>query len=184
MTFYIAFLRGVNVSGKNSVSMPLLKQALIAHGFLNVKTYINSGNVLFMTHEKDQSKLQHTLESIISATFALTIPTRIISLTALKRALDHAPTWWGDGNKDTIHYCLFTLPPATSALIMSAIQPLNPTLERAMAFEDIIFWSAPRHTFPKSKLAKTAASSFNTMITIRNANTVRKMVALVASEPY
>ncbi|MCC0656111.1 DUF1697 domain-containing protein [Clostridioides sp. ES-S-0005-03] len=44
---YIALFRGINISCKNKVSMPLLKAAFEGMGFLNVSTYINSGNVLF-----------------------------------------------------------------------------------------------------------------------------------------
>ena len=44
MTRYIALLRGINISGKNKISMPDLKTALGEKGFADVKTYLNSGN--------------------------------------------------------------------------------------------------------------------------------------------
>ncbi len=44
---YVAFLRGVNVGGKGIVSMAAIKQALVALGLSDVRTYINSGNVIF-----------------------------------------------------------------------------------------------------------------------------------------
>ena len=49
---YIALLRGINISGKNKISMLELKTALSEKGFTDVKTYLNSGNVttkIFMT---------------------------------------------------------------------------------------------------------------------------------------
>ena len=52
MTRYIALLRGINISGKNKISMQELKSALGEKGFAVVKTYLNSGNVtakIFMT---------------------------------------------------------------------------------------------------------------------------------------
>ena len=52
MARYIALLRGINISGKNKISMPELKTALGEKGFADVKTYLNSGNVtakIFMT---------------------------------------------------------------------------------------------------------------------------------------
>ena len=52
MKKYIALLRGINISGKNKVSMPLLKVAFEELGFLNVSTYINSGNVLFSSDKE------------------------------------------------------------------------------------------------------------------------------------
>jgi uncharacterized protein (DUF1697 family) len=53
---YVAFLRGINVSGKNKISMALLKVAFEDIGFLNVKTYINSGNVIFSSNISDKNK--------------------------------------------------------------------------------------------------------------------------------
>jgi uncharacterized protein (DUF1697 family) len=47
MTTYIALLRGINVGGKNKVPMPELKEAYRQAGFADVRTYINSGNVIF-----------------------------------------------------------------------------------------------------------------------------------------
>ncbi len=43
---YIVLLRGVNISGKNKVSMPKLKQLLEENNYQNVSTYLNSGNII------------------------------------------------------------------------------------------------------------------------------------------
>lgn len=48
MSRYIALLRGINISGKNKISMPELKTALGEKGFADVKTYLNSGNPAFL----------------------------------------------------------------------------------------------------------------------------------------
>ena len=45
---YVAFLRGVNVGGKGIVSMAAIKEALVDLDLLEVRTYINSGNVIFL----------------------------------------------------------------------------------------------------------------------------------------
>ena len=42
---YIVLLRGVNISGKNKISMQELKEKLSKNGYKNVFTYLNSGNV-------------------------------------------------------------------------------------------------------------------------------------------
>lgn len=54
---YIALLRGINVSGKNKIAMPELKIAFEEIGFLNVSTYINSGNVIFSSNIQDKDEL-------------------------------------------------------------------------------------------------------------------------------
>lgn len=44
---YIALLRGINISGKNKISMPELKKLLEENNYQNVFTYLNSGNIIF-----------------------------------------------------------------------------------------------------------------------------------------
>ena len=64
MTIYIALLRGINVGGKNIIKMETLKQLFIDMEFSDVKTYIQSGNVIFSTKEVDREKLEHDKETI------------------------------------------------------------------------------------------------------------------------
>ena len=49
MIRYVALLRGINISGKNKIPMPELKKGFESLSFENVRTYLNSGNVLFST---------------------------------------------------------------------------------------------------------------------------------------
>ena len=51
MKRYIAFLRGINISGKNKVPMAELKQGFERLDYAEVKTYLNSGNVIFSSNE-------------------------------------------------------------------------------------------------------------------------------------
>ena len=51
MKRYIALLRGINISGKNKLSMPELKSRLIELGYTDVLTYLNSGNVIFTPYQ-------------------------------------------------------------------------------------------------------------------------------------
>ena len=44
---YIALLRGINISGKNKISMSELKSELENNKYQNITTYLNSGNVIF-----------------------------------------------------------------------------------------------------------------------------------------
>ena len=59
MARYIALLRGINISGKNKISMPELKTALGEKGFADVKTYLNSGNVFFFFYSSQPLQTSH-----------------------------------------------------------------------------------------------------------------------------
>ena len=74
MKRYIALLRGVNISGKNKVSMAQLKQLFEDLDYKEVKTYLNSGNVIFSSDECDISKITSIIEEMIKKHFNLDIP--------------------------------------------------------------------------------------------------------------
>ena len=57
MKRYVALLRGINISGKNKVPMAELKKGFEKLAFEEVKTYLNSGNVIFSSDEDDTKKL-------------------------------------------------------------------------------------------------------------------------------
>ncbi|MCW1043117.1 DUF1697 domain-containing protein, partial [Streptococcus anginosus] len=65
MKRYIAFLRGINISGKNKISMAELKKNFEELGFEEVKTYLNSGNVIFLSDEENIGKLTIQIETMI-----------------------------------------------------------------------------------------------------------------------
>lgn len=65
MAVYIAFIRGVNVGGKNKMKMAELKVVLESTGLSRVGTYIQSGNVIFESDETEEilrTKLEHEIE--------------------------------------------------------------------------------------------------------------------------
>ena len=76
---YVAFLRGINVGGKNKIKMETLRQTCAALRFENVRTYINSGNVVFETADGDDKEISARIEAAIEKEFALKI--RVITRT-------------------------------------------------------------------------------------------------------
>ncbi len=74
MKRYIALLRGINISGKNKVPMAELKKGFETLAFVEVKTYLNSGNVIFSSDEDNIRKLTDKIEEMISC------PTKTLSI--------------------------------------------------------------------------------------------------------
>lgn len=79
MVRYIAFLRGINISGKNKVPMAELKKGFEEIGFAEVKTYLNSGNVIFSSDEDDMVEITNRIETMIKRQFGVDIPVFVIS---------------------------------------------------------------------------------------------------------
>lgn len=175
----IALLRGINISGKNKVSMPLLKAAFEDMGFLNVSTYINSGNVLFFSENNVCGDMTARCKAMIEERFMLDVPVVIISQKELSEALDHAPDWWDiKSNEEVIHQAIFLIPPVTVCEVYEAVGEAKPEYEQVDYYKNVIFWSAKRATLSKTRWYKIASSSVNNKVTIRNASTVKKLLLL------
>lgn len=180
MKKYIALLRGINISGKNKVSMPLLKSSFEDVGFLQVSTYINSGNVLFSSDINDRNKIINRCKAIIEDRFMLSVPVVIISRKELSDVLDNAPEWWDiSSDKEVIHQAIFLIPPVTIEEVYKAVGEAKPEYEKVGYYKNVIFWSAPRETLSKTKWYKIASSSVNNKVTIRNASTTKKLLLLL-----
>lgn len=177
MEKYIAFLRGINVGGKNKVSMPELKELFEQNGFDEVVTYINSGNIIFSSDNTDEKKLKEECEVLIANKFQLNIPVIIVSVNDLLIALNHAPSWWGQ-DKDSKHNAIFIIPPTTVDEVFEEVGTIKPEYEKVDHYGRVIFWSAPINTFSRTRWSKVVGSSVYDSITIRNANTVKKLLQL------
>ena len=88
---YAAFLRGINVGGKNKIKMEILREVCAALGFENVKTYINSGNIVFETVKADDKKLGDRIEKAIEQEFALKIRTMVRSRGEIEEIVENNP---------------------------------------------------------------------------------------------
>ena len=178
MNKYIALLRGINVGGKNKIVMAELRKAFEENGFMDVKTYMNSGNIIFNSPLKDEKALKEICELIISEQFKLNIPVTIISREYLEKAINHAPSWW-DSNKEAKHNTIFVIPPETVENIAATIGSIKLEYEKVDYYGNVIFWSAPIRTFSKTRWSKVASTPVYKSITIRNANTTKKLLQLL-----
>ena len=180
---YIALLRGINVGGKNKVSMSDLKSCFENAGFLNTMTYINSGNVIFDSEEQSTTKLVKKCEEIIEKEFGFPISLVLIDVNTLKEALEHVPEWWGD-DPNSKHNTIFVLQPATAKEVIAEAGKIRPEYEQLYAYKEIIFWSAPLKTFSRTRWSKVVGTKAYQNITIRNANTTKRLLKLVLSSTY
>jgi uncharacterized protein (DUF1697 family) len=88
---YVAFLRGINVGGKNKIKMETLREICAALGFSNVKTYINSGNIIFETGETSDKSLAAKIETAIEKEFSLKIKTIVRTIDEIEEIVANNP---------------------------------------------------------------------------------------------
>ncbi|RJE48900.1 MULTISPECIES: DUF1697 domain-containing protein [unclassified Dehalobacter] len=177
---YIALLRGINVGGKNKVSMHDLKNCFENAGFINTRTYINSGNVIFDSEQQSIIDLSNNCHDILEKKFDFPIGLALIDVHTLKEALEHVPDWWGDDPKSK-HNAIFVIQPATAEEIIEDAGKIKPEYEQLYAYKEIIFWSAPLKTFSRTRWSKIVGTKAYQYITIRNANTTKKLLELAQS---
>ena len=179
MKRYIALLRGVNISGKNRVPMAELKKCFEALGFMEVKTCLNSGNVVFSGEETDAAELTGQIERMMQCEFGLDIPVFIIPQEELADILHHAPDWWGTENKEIYDNLIFILPPAAFSDVYREIGEPKEDLEQIQEYRAAVFWSFSRKDYQKTNWwPRTASAPIGVRLTIRTANTVRRIAEM------
>ncbi len=87
---YVALLRGINVGGK-MVRMEKLRTMFASLGYTNIKTLLNSGNVLFESNEKNTTKLLLAIESNLTKTFGFEILTILRTVNEIQEIVDEQP---------------------------------------------------------------------------------------------
>lgn len=181
MSGRIAFLRGINVGGKNRLSMAELQKTLENAGYTGVKTWLNSGNLCFSDRD-DAEPASARLEHLIHETFGLRIPVLVLAEQELAAVLSQAPDWWDSGNPDTYDNLIFVIPPLTASEVVSKIGEARAGLERIREVCGAIFWSFDRKNYQKTNWwHKTAQEPVKDSLTIRNARTVKKILSLCRS---
>lgn len=179
MKRYIALLRGINISGKNKIPMPELKAYLIELGYVDVRTHLNSGNVIFSASENDEITLANTIKDMIRKRFDLDVPVFVILQGQLEKILSKAPDWWGTSDKEIYDNLIFVMSPTTAKTIVEKIGEPTKELEQVCICENAIFWSFDRKNYAKANWwKKTASAGIGELLTIRTANTLRKIVEM------
>ena len=179
MKRYIALLRSINISGKNKVPMAELRKCFETLDFMEVKTCLNSGNVIFSCKDTDAAELVNRIERMIQHLFSLNIPVFVIPQEELADILRHVPDWWGTENQEIYDNLIFILPPATFPDIYHEIGAPKEGLEQIQEYQSVVFWSFSRKDYQKTNWwSKTASVPLGSKLTIRTANTIRKIVKM------
>jgi uncharacterized protein (DUF1697 family) len=107
MATYIGFLRAVNV-GQRWVKMERLRAHLSDHGFDDVVTHIQSGNVRVTTPMRSTAKVEASLRSLISDEFGFDVPVVVRSPAELRRTAADADAVDSPLGADARRYVTFT----------------------------------------------------------------------------
>lgn len=91
MPVYISLIRGINVGGSKVILMADLKKVFENSGFSEVKTYIQSGNVVFRSEKKNPQELEDIIKGAIKVSFKFEVGVAVISLDELEKMIEKNP---------------------------------------------------------------------------------------------
>jgi len=173
---YIALLRGINVGGKNKVSMQILTHLFKSLGFNNVSTYINSGNVFFETDLFDSYALTQTLIKEFEIMFEFPIPILVKEIQEMRSIAESVPNdWLNDGEQKSDVAYLF--PEIDSPEILNQL-PFNTDYINITYIKGAVLWNLKMEDYSKSRLNKILGTNIYRLMTVRNVNTARKLAHL------
>lgn len=178
MNVYVALLRGINVGGKNLIKMTDLADCFQGLGFTQVRTYIQSGNVIFATDESDRAGLAARLESTLSETFQYAASLVLRSAEEMQSVIVDAPEGFG-AEPDVYRYdVLFLKEPLTAAEAMQSVKD-RPGVDRTLPGEGVLYHARLIARASQSYLSRLISLPVYQSMTIRNWNTTTKLAALM-----
>lgn len=171
---FLALLRGVNVGGKNIVPKDALRECFEDLGFSSVRTYIQSGNILFRSVNTDVPALTEAIERALSGRFSYNARAVVLARNAYRLAVDAAPEDWGQDDA-LMHHALFTLAGADPEDVLARLPSPRLESETVTAGPGVIYWSVSRARPTRSTWVKLPASREYQKLTARNHNTVFRL---------
>ena len=178
---YVALLRGVNVGGAAKVEMPRLKALFEDLGLASVRTYINSGNVLFDSRATDRTRLTRRIEKAIEAEFGFPVRVLLRAGDEVARLVKAIPRTWVNDQQMRCDVW-FLWPEADSRATLREI-PVQPELEDLRYAPGALLWRIDRKDAGRSRVGKVVGTKLYRNLTIRNVNTVRKLGELLSTGP-
>ncbi len=175
---YVALLRGVNVGGKNKLTMAALADGLHQAGLSDVTTYINSGNVIFRYPNVDSEKLEQLIERVIEQIFNLKIKLVVQDINKIEQIVNSIPdSWANDGTKKC--NVIFLHSSIDNPNIIQKLV-IKPNIEELYYCSGALLWAAKTSDLTKSNMIKLSQHQMYQNMTVRNLNTTQKIYQIMS----
>jgi uncharacterized protein (DUF1697 family) len=171
----VALLRGINVGGRNKISMAALRGTFERLGFQQVASYINSGNVIY--HDPDPRDATPAIEAAIRKDFGLEIPVLLRDIVQMRKLSRALPGDWVN-DRDVTANALFLWRSLDRPDIVKRVGA-KPDLDEVRYVPGALLWRVSKSDLKRSGLMKLAGSELYRGMTVRNVNTVRKVTAIM-----
>jgi uncharacterized protein (DUF1697 family) len=176
-TTNVALMRGLNVGGANRMPMTDLSQFFVEAGCNNVRTYIQSGNVIFQASQSKLEKLPALIAKSIGERFGFKVPVVLRTVEQLGETIQNNPFLKAGAEESTLHvYFLANVPDARN---VSGLDPERSSPDVFFVRGRDIYLQMP-NGMARTKLTNTYFDSkLATVSTARNWRTVLKLFELM-----
>lgn len=177
MKKHIALLRGINVGGHKKIKMVDLRSLVETEGFTEVRTYIQSGNIVFSSSLESSTKMAETIESLIEKKYGFKVPTLVINHAYLTSVLEQNPYAKDESKEEKKMYFgfLFTNPAPENIAQLNTYDFPNESIIIKNNIAYAYYGNGAANSkftgnFIENKLKVTTSS--------RNLNTVKKLIEM------
>lgn len=179
----VAMLRGINVSGHKPVKMEALRASFERLGCDAVRTYVQSGNVVFTTTAAPGTALVRKIEAQLARDFGFAVPVMLRTARELSRVVDRNPFLKRTSiDRSRLHVTFLAEPPARKALADLLQLSSTPPDEFELTGREV-YLLCP-NGYGRTKLSNTAFERLlGVNATTRNWKTVTTLLAMAATRP-
>ena len=175
MARQIVFLRGINLGSRNRIAMPELRSALADAGFDDVRTYLQSGNVV-LASDASPAQVARDCERLISSRFGLDISVVVRTRGELARVVKRNPL--GEVAVNPKRYQVSFLAAPLDREVVGKLKAAAVAAEELIVSGREIFAWHPEGVARSKLWALLAGRGLGVTATARNWTTVTKLLAL------
>lgn len=175
MNSYIALFRGINVSGRNRLPMRELVDILRSLGLHSIRTYIQSGNVVFRSDAADTTDLSQRISAAVNESQGFTPHVLLLTLEEFETAMESNPYPEAVSEPKTLHLYFLTSKPQNPDL--EALKRIRSPSER-FAIKGKVFYLHAPEGIGRSRLAAGVEKALGVGATERNWRSVTAIMAM------
>lgn len=175
MKTWIALFRGINVGGNNILPMAQLRAGLESLGLSQVRSYIQSGNVVFVAKSGSAKSVGAKISNWVEEHYDFRPQVLLLEAEQFRDAVQANPFPEGIAEPKTLHFSFLAEKPKKPNL--EAIAAVQQDSER-FELKGLVFYLHAPEGIGRSKLAASAERHLGVATTARNFRTVEKILAL------
>jgi uncharacterized protein (DUF1697 family) len=180
MNTFVALLRGINVGGKNRLPMKELVSVLEGLGLEKVKTYIQSGNVVFRSRSNNKQELEMDIGAALKKSHDLTPEVLVLSVGELREAMAGNPYPEAEHDPKSVHLFFLKSPPNNPDL--QKLESLQAESERFQLVDAVFYLHTPGG-IGRSRLGAKVEKNLGVAATARNWRSVSRIISLADCAP-